>query len=181
MPPVREQVQIRITPPVLKEYSSQAVDEYSPETLLCQRTLSLQGQSLKDPMVHNKLRMLYFDWLNSAKSVTYKNDINWQRMCLNVSNELHNILIKATKILAIDFSDQTLRKLMDEVNKYELSPIGEIMARYNEEMLLLSPPKEEVQKFLDNCLCDPRLDKIRKSLEDYLNDKTDIISNLDYN
>ena len=101
-------------------------------------------------------------------------------MYLNVSNELHNILVKATKILAIDFSDQTLRKLMDEVNKYELSSMGEIMAHYNEEMLLLSPPKEKVKKFLDNCLYDPRLDKIRKSLEDYLNDKTDIISNLEY-
>ena len=181
MPPVKEQVQIRITPPLLKDYSAQAVDEYSPETLLCQRTLALQGQSTKDPIVHNKLRMLYFDWLNSAKSVTYKNDINGQRICLNVSNELHNILMKAMKISAVNFSDQTLRKLMDEVNKYELSPIGEIIARYNEEMLLLSPPKEEVQKFLDNCFYDPRLDKIRKSLEDYLNDKTDIISDLEYN
>ena len=179
MPPVKEEVQIRITPPVLKEFTSHAVDEYSPETLLCQRTLAMQGQSLRDPQVHNKLRMLYFEWMNSAKSVAYKNDINWQRVCLNVTNELHGILVKATKLPAIDFSDLILRKLMDEVNKYELSPIGEIIARYNEEMLLLAPPKETVQQFLDNCLCDPRLDKIRKSLQDYLNGKTDIINDLE--
>ena len=178
MPPVKEQVQVRITPPVLKEYSSQAVDEYSPETLLCQRTLALQGQPLKEVQTYNKLRMLYFDWLNSAKSVTYKNDINWQRLCLYVSNELHGILVNAAKIQVIDFSDIVRKKLMNEVNKYELSQIGEIMARYKEEMLLLSPPKEKVQQFLDNCLCDPRLDKIRKSLEDYLNGKTDIITDL---
>lgn len=178
MPPVKEQVQLRISPPQIRESSSNLVDEYTPETLLCIRTLSLQGGSLNEPETFNKLRTLYFEWLNSAKSVSYKNDINWQRVCLNLVNELHSKIVNAKKIPNIDFKDNVLRCLMDEVNKYELSPVGEIISRYNEEMLFMSPPVEEVQKFLDSCFCDPRLDKIRQSLENYINGVTSIISDV---
>ena len=177
-PPVKSQLKMRITPPVVKETNVEYVDEFSPEVLLCQRTLALEGASLKDALTYSQLRLLYFDWLNSAKSVTYKNNINWQRICLNVANHLHQKLMMATKEPDIKYSDLVRKSLEGEIDKYGLSSVGEIIARYQEKMLLLSPPKEEVRKFLDECLCDPRLDKVRKSLEDYLNDKTEIISDL---
>ena len=178
MPPVREQLKIMINPPVLKEEYAHVVDDYPPETLLCRQTLELQGKSLKVPEILSKTRMLYFEWQKTIKSVTYKNDMRWELTCRNVSNELHGMLVKANINPDIDFSDLVLKNLMEEANKYELSEIGEIINKYKDEMLLLSPPKEEVQKFLDNCLYDPRLDKIRKSLENYLKGNTDIISDM---
>lgn len=65
--------------------------------------------------------------------------------------------------------------MKEQVDKYQLSVVGKIIARYREELLFFSPPEEVVRKFLDECPYDTRLATIRRSLENYLNGETDII------
>ena len=92
-----------------------------------------------------------------------------------MTSELHRILVNSAKEPKIIFKDVFLKTLVDEVNKYKLSTVGEIIAKFRKEMAFLSPSKEDAIKFLDGCLFDPRLDSIRKSLEDYIDGKIDII------
>ena len=114
----------------------------------------------------------------SQKQVADKYSPQWCGISYRISNDIHRILVNSTKYPIIRFDDFVLKMLQDEASKEELSSIGKIIERYRKEMLFLSPPKSLAEKFLDSCLCNPRLDKIRKSLEDYINGKTDIITDI---
>ena len=92
-----------------------------------------------------------------------------------MTSELHRILVNSAKEPKIIFKDNFLKTLVDEVNKYKISTVGQTIIKFRKEMAFLSPSKEDAIKFLDGCLYDPRLDSIRKSLEEYINGKTDII------
>ena len=178
LPPLKEEKQVRITAPVLPDPEPTYVDEYSMQTIICRETISFQGKSLQDLAMLSKFRKIYFDWLNHGVTATNTNQINWKGICRSTSNDMHRILVNATKQPEVKFNDFIYRTLETEIKKYKLSAVGEIKKRYREEMLFMAPPKEKVQKFLEDCLYDTRLDGIRKSLEDYLNDKKDIISDL---
>ena len=178
LPPVKEDIQVRITAPILPDPETTYVEEYSAQTIICRETLSFQGKSLQDPDTLLKFRKIYFDWLNHGSTITSAKDVNWKGICIKVSNDMHRILINASKQPEVHFNDFIYRTLQTEVKKFKLSAIGEIKKRYRDEMLFMAPPKEKVQKFLEDCLYDVRLDGIRKSLEDYLNGKKDIITDL---
>ena len=68
--------------------------------------------------------------------------------------------------------------MKEVVDGIQLSAVGRLLAKYRDEMLFLAPPKDVVEKFLDSCLYDSRLTKVRKSLEDYLDGKTEIIMDI---
>lgn len=178
IPPLRNEVQQIIRAPELPDPEPTYVDEYSPQTLICRKTLTFQGQSLRQPEILATFRKAYFEWLDFNARALTENDINWKGICMKVSNEIHRILVNSNKEPTILFGDFILRILQEEVKKYRLSAVGEIKKRYQEEMLFMSPSKETVEKFLEECLYDSSLDSIRKSLEDYLNGNSDIISDI---
>jgi hypothetical protein len=111
-------------------------------------------------------------------SIQDKNDYTLSRLASKVSDEMHRLLTNSIKEPTISIKDAVLKMLEEEINKYKLSTIGVIIEKYQTDMLFMSPPKEDAEKFLDSCLCDSRLDKIRRSLENYINGKTDIITDL---
>ena len=174
MPPVRRDIEVRITAPVVKEGSATLVDEYSKGVQLCKRTLTYQGRSMRENALHGQIRALYFEWRETiGNSQTY--DQQWYQLAYRIINELHHILSNVHNNPVICFSDFALGKLKEESEKEKLSVIGITLERYHREMLFMSPDKDEAQRFLDSCLCDPRLNLIRKSMENYICGKTDII------
>ena len=88
------------------------------------------------------------------------------------------MLLNSAKEPVIQFSDYICDKLKEVTSRHQLSTVGRIIARYRDEMLFSSPPKDVAQKFLDECLYDPRLTTVRMSLENYINGKTDLITDL---
>lgn len=179
IPPVRNEVQLRISTPFVKDFNKKYVDEYSPHVLLCRHTLSYNGRSFNEnTTIPGQIRALYFEWINNQKQVVDKYSSQWCGISCQIANDIHRILVNSSKYPIIRFDDFVLKLLQDEVSREELSSIGKIIERYRKEMLFLSPPKNIAEKFLDSCLCDPRLDVIRRSLEDYISGKTDIITDL---
>lgn len=178
MPAVRKEVQIRITAPVAKDGNVQYVDDYPYEVVLCQRTLTYHGRSSRENTLPGQLRALYFEWIELGKRSLFGNDTKWRSIAINVSNDIHRILVGMSRQESVKFSDFTYRALSEEVDNTRLSAIGNIKVRYQNEMLFLAPPKDVVERFLDDCLIDPRLANIRQSLENYLEGKTEIIIDL---
>lgn len=178
LPPARREVQIRISTPIIKDGDVEYVDEYSPQILLCQRTLSYNGRSFQENTVLSQLRSLYFEWLDCTKLEMDESDTDWYDVSDRVANDIQRLLINSDKEPTIQFSDAVYKMLQEKVNKVQLSAIGETIVKFREEMLFFSPPKDVVEKFLDSCLYVPSLAAIRKSLEDYINGKTDIITNI---
>lgn len=173
--PVKKEVSRRILPPVAADSNVAFVDELSPITLLCKRTLSYHGRSFRENTMAAQLRALYFEWLDITKKPQHEVDNYALGIAYRMSSELHRILVNSSKEPIITFKDVFLQTLKDEVNKYKLSAVGLTIAKFRDDMLFLSPSKEDAIRFLDGCLYDPRLASIRKSLEDYINGKTDII------
>ena len=179
LPPSRQEEQIRISAPIVKGSNVCYVDEYPSHLSLCQNTLSYQGRSFSEQNIVRKIRSLYFDWHNLyMSSIQDKNDYTLSRLASKVSDEMHRLLTNSIKEPTISIKDAVLKMLEEEINKYKLSTIGVIIKKYQTDMLFMSPPKEDAEKFLDSCLCDSRLDKIRRSLENYIKGKTDIITDL---
>lgn len=175
LPPVSRQIQMRVAAPVAKDGDVVCVDEFSPEILLCQRTLAYHDRSFTDNTLTGKIRSLYFKWLEYTKSDLENLDYHWNSIACKVSRDLHRILVNSSQDPQIRFDDCIYKILHDEIGKYRLSTVGEITKKYRETMLFMSPPKEVAEAFLDSCLYDTRLAKIRQSLENYINGKTDII------
>lgn len=69
--------------------------------------------------------------------------------------------------------------MIDILTSEYLEPNGLYLARFDKEMLFLSPKKSVAQAFLDEMPCSPRLDSIRKCIQDYIDGKTDIIHSAD--
>ena len=178
LPPPRHEVQIRISSPIVRDTNVYFVEEYPPEILLCKRTMAYQGRSFRENNMPGQIRALYFEWLEWNKQDAGQSLLARRGISYKVSNELHRLLVNSAKELVIQF-DAAIYSIMKEVvDRVQLSAVGRLLARYRDEMLFLAPPKDVVEKFLDSCLYDSRLTKVRKSLEDYLNGKTKIIMDI---
>lgn len=176
LPPERREVSLRITAPSAPgEGAVTYVEEFSPLTVLCRRTLALQGRSFNEPTILEQARTLYFEWMDLAEKPQEEIDNHWLAIAAGITDELYRILVNSPGIPVIKFKDILLKTLEEEANKYAISAVGQIIARFREEMAFLAPAKEEAVRFLDGCLYDARLAKIRKSLEDYIEGKTKII------
>ena len=172
LPPERNNIVTRITSPIVKDANVIYVDEFSPLTLLCKRTISYHGKSFLEKTIPGQIRALYYEWLALYNST---DDKHWKGVANKISSELHRILVNSTKQPLISFNDVFYKTLEDEVNKYQLSEVGKTIIKFRKEMVFLAPPKEIAEEFLDSCLYDVRLASIRKSIEDYINGKTEII------
>lgn len=178
LPPPRHEVQIRISSPIVRDTNVYFVEEYPPEILLCKRTMAYQGRSFRENTMPGQIRALYFEWLEWNKQDAGQSLLARRGISYKVSNELHRLLVNSAKEPVIQF-DVAIYSIMKEVmDGVQLSAVGRLLARYRDEMLFLAPPKDVVEKFLDSCLYDSRLTKVRKSLEDYLNGKTEIIMDI---
>lgn len=166
---------VSVALPEALDESVDYVDEYPPGIELCRRTLNLHGCPFGDKGVIKSLRTLYFEWGALAKTTRHNFDIEWALTSQDVAKDIQRVLEQAATAARVEFSGFSCRTMLRYVEKVRLSPVGEIMQRFKAEMQLLSPPKEEAQAFLDGCLCDPKLDKIRQSLEAYISGQTPII------
>lgn len=178
IPPARHDVQVRISTPIGDEDDVTYVDEYPPEIALCNRTLAFQGRSFYENTMLGQIRALYFDWIEWCNKDMGNSELSRRGISYRITNDIHRILVNAANEPTICFDEFTYRVLKEAVANVKLSSVGKLIAKYREEMLFLTPPKEKVEEFLDSCLYDSRLDKIRKSLEDYLQGKTEIIMDI---
>ena len=178
LPPPRHEIQIRITSPIVKDANVYFVDEYPPEILLCKRTMAYQGRSFRENTMPGQIRALYFEWLEWNKQDAGQSLLARRGISYKVSNELHRLLVNSAKEPVIQFDDAIYNLMKEVVDGIQLSAVGRLLAKYRDEMLFLAPPKDVVEKFLDSCLYDSRLTKVRKSLEDYLDGKTEIIMDI---
>lgn len=178
LPPPRHEIQIRITSPMVKDANVYFVDEYPPEILLCKRTMAYQGRSFRENTMPGQIRALYFEWLEWNKQDAGQSLLARRGISYKVSNELHRLLVNSAKEPVIQFDDAIYNLMKEVVDGIQLSAVGRLLAKYHDEMLFLAPPKDVVEKFLDSCLYDSRLTKVRKSLEDYLDGKTEIIMDI---
>ena len=150
------------------------VDEFSPLDLLCTRTLKCEGMSLADGNVVMELRSLYFEWQKYSRDGKALESLGYAIPSM-IINTIQKSMANAAALQTFHFDAFLIRKLSQQVNKYQLSTYGKFIERYRKEMFFQSPPKEKAEQFLDECLYDSRYDSIRKSLEDYITGKTDII------
>lgn len=125
-----------------------------------------------------QIRALYFEWLEWNKQDAGQSLLARRGISYKVSNELHRLLVNSTKEPVICYDEAIFNILKEVVDSVQLSAVGKLLAKYRDEMLFLAPPKSAVEKFLDSCLYDTRLAKVRISLENYLNGKTEIIMDL---
>lgn len=179
MPPAKREVQVRISAPVVKDDKILYTDELPLHITLCNRTLAYQGRSFKEVTIPGQMRALYLQWHDLSLTPTEcEAQFCWNDFTKRIADEIHWMLINSTKEPVIQFSDYIFNKLKEVTGKHQLSAVGRIIARYRDEMLFTSPPKNVAEKFLDECLCDPRLATIRTSVENYLKGKTDLITDL---
>lgn len=178
LPPPRHEIQIRITSPIVKDANVYFVDEYPPEILLCKCTMAYQGRSFRENTMPGQIRALYFEWLEWNKQHAGQSLLARRGISYKVSNELHRLLVNSAQEPVIQFDDAIYNLMKEVVDGIQLSAVGRLLAKYRDEMLFLAPPKDVVEKFLDSCLYDSRLTKVRKSLEDYLDGKTEIIMDI---
>ena len=178
LPPAKRDMQVRISAPETKD-KVLYTDELPPHIILCNRTLSYHGRSFKENTMPGQIRALYLQWHDLSKAQILDGELgSWEAFAQKVADEIHRMLINSVKVPVIQFSDYVCDKLTEVTSRHQLSAVGRIIARYRDEMLFSSPPKDVAQKFLDECLYDPRLATIRASLENYINGKTDLITDL---
>ena len=173
MPPVRREVQVRITPPPQPENATKFVEQISPFGLLCKRTLPYEGHSLRENLIPGQIRALYYAWEEGLRSFEQLHKSH----AYTIYRDLYRILSNISKQPQIHFDKETMDILVDGAGE-ELSSVGKVMQRYKEDFVFLAPDKDAVEKFMDTFPCSDRLKFIKQSLEKYLNGETDIIIEL---
>lgn len=83
------------------------------------------------------------------------------------------------KAFAVGLAQNVKTLLQDILDSEYLDTNGLYFARFEDEMMFMSPEKSAAQAFLDAMPCSATLDGIKKCIEDYLEDKTDIINSPD--
>lgn len=89
--------------------------------------------------------------------------------------ELQKIMENKSELGKVDLGSE-YRKLLQEILDSEyLDASGEFLLRFDKEMMYLSPEKSVAQAFLDEMPCSPKLESIRRCIQDYLDGKTEMI------
>ena len=177
MPPVKESVLLRISAPeVAQEKKGKAVFRHSEVYLISQETMALSGEKLNNSTI-DALRRMYMKWKYNVTAMTEQKDITYSEANF-IGNTIRNIIERKAKLDRADFGDAEyiLQRVLDSEH---LDANGVVVSRFNEEMLFLAPEKETAQTFLDSVPCSPRLESMRKCLQDYIDGKTDIINSPD--
>ena len=146
--------------------------------------MSLKGLSLWLHGTMDALRRNYMKWKNYyANSVMRKDDIAKGQPSLSVQHdicrELRSVIENRSKASSVNFSRDVTDNLQDILDSEYLETTGLYQAKFDDEMLFLSPEKQAAQAFLDDLPCSPSFDGVRKCIQDYLDGKTDIINSPD--
>lgn len=185
MPPVKEKLLLRISAPLIpKVQKGKPVSRHSEYYNLANETMSLNGLSLGLRGTMDALRRNYMKWKNYyANSVMRKDDITKGQPSLSVQHdicrELRLVIESRSKAASVNFSREITDNLQDILDSEYLETNGLYQAKFDDEMLFLSPEKQAAQAFLDDLPCSPRFEGIRKCVQDYLDGKTDIINSPD--
>ena len=173
MPPIRREVQIRITTPPLPENATKFVEQISPFALLCKRTLQYEGHSLRENMIPEQIRALYYAWEDGWLSFAHP----YSSHAYTINRDIYRILSNLSTQPEIHFGKEAMELLVDGAGE-ELSAVGKIIQRYKDNFVFLAPDKDDVVKFIDTFPCCDRLKYVKQSLEKYINGETDIIIEL---
>lgn len=140
------------------------------------------------PMPHiqrstiDALRRCYMKWKEyfclSASRVSQQQEVQpslveQRKVCRDLQRVIGN------KASAVELSPNVKALLQDILDIEYLDTNGLYYAKFEDEMMFMSPEKSVAQAFLYTLPCSATLDGIRKCIEDYLEDKTDIINSPD--
>lgn len=185
MPPIREKLLLRISAPIVQKAKlGEPVFKHSEHYLLAEETMSLEGLSLNIRSTLDALRRNYFKWkAYYSRCVSQRNNLRKEQPTLSaqrdVCRELRLVIENKTKSSFVNYDMEIKRMLQSILDSEYLETNGLFLARFDSEMLFFSPEKSVVQAFLDEMPCSPRLDAIRKCIQDYIDGKTDIIHSAD--
>lgn len=185
MPPGKENLLLRISAPcITKEQKGKPVFKHSERYNLAKETIALDGMPMALRSTIDALRQCYLKWKNfyitSAGKVSQRLEVqpvleDQREVCLNLRQVLEN----KTKAKSSCLKDKVKAMLQGILDSEYLDTNGLYFLKFEEEMLFMSPEKSEAQAFLNAMPCSTALDGIRKCIEDYLNNKTDIINSPD--
>lgn len=164
------------TPDLAHTPKGEAVLRHSRLYLLARETMELSGQALQGVSMRQYLRAIYLRWKDPELSRDDHCLIYWRYQAL-IDRELKSYLEGREQATTIVFSSDLQSFLQAVLDSEYLDRAGQSLARFEEEMLFLSPSKEEVQAFLDTIPLSPSLESMRICLEDYLKGKTQVIHN----
>ena len=185
MPPIREKLLLRISSPIVQKAQLGApVFKHSEHYLLAEETMSLEGLPLNVRSTLDALRRNYMKWkAYYSRCVSQREKLRKEQPTLSaqrdVCRELRMVIENKTKSTNVNYDLEIKRMLQSILDSEYLETNGLYLARFDSEMLFFSPEKSVAQAFLDEMPCSPRLDAIRKCIQDYIDGKTDIIHSAD--
>ena len=176
---------LRISAPVaMGEQKGKPVFRHSEHYCLAQETMDLD----RLPLPHiqrstiDALRRCYMKWKDyyrlSITRVSLQQEVQpslveQREVCRDLQRVIGN------KAFAVELAQNVKAPLQDILDSEYLDTNGHNYAKSEDEMMFMSPEKSVAQAFLDALPCSATLDGIRKCIEDYLEDKTDIINSPD--
>ncbi len=181
-PPVKKSILLRISAPIVRKMQKgQPVSQHSEIYTLAEKAMDLNGQPLNVRTSTDNLRRVYQAWKIFYNT---RSQIWCQGYCTmsDVRGLCHELLVVAenkSKAHAVCFSPDAQKILQTILDSEYLEPGDLFLARFDDEMLFQSPDKAQAQAFLDNMPCSPRLDDIRKCVQDYVDGKTDVVNSPD--
>lgn len=186
MPPIKEKLLLRISAPVLqKSHKGQPVFKHSEYYNLSKETMSLEGLSLNSRSTLDALRRNYINWkvYYSRSSAYQRNNLPKDQPSLTdiqkICHELIIVIENKAKADFVNYDTDIKHQLQTILDSEYLEPNGLYVTKFEQEMLFFSPEKTIAQAFIDEMPYSPRLDGIRKCIQDYIEEKTDIINSPD--
>ncbi len=181
LPPVRENLLLRISAPVVQgARTGRAVMKHSDCYLLAEETMALRGLPLGQRSTVDALRRNYLGWKRFyhreyIKSIESRGIMNIHE-CWMILRELQYVTENIAKAVKVDFSYEVSGVLQKILDSEYLDDCNQYLEKFDEQMLFLSPDKSEAQAFLDAMPCSQRLDGVKKCLLDYIEGRTDMIN-----
>lgn len=107
-----------------------------------------------------------------SRTISQVNNINNNQLTLStqrdICRELSLVIENKTKSTVVNY-DREIKRILQGILDSEYLEINELfLARFDAEMVFFSPEKSVTQAFLDEMPCSPRLDAIRKCIQDYI-------------
>ncbi len=184
MPPVKEKILLRISAPLIpKAQKGKPVSRHSEYYNLANETMSLKGLSLGLRGTMDAMRRNYMKWKDYYNNSLLQSNMPKEQPSLSVQRdicrELRLVIENRGQAPSVNFSREVTGNLQDILDSEYLETNGLYQAKFDDEMLFMSPEKQVAQAFLDDLPCSPRFDGVRKCIQDYIDGKTDIINSPD--
>lgn len=180
LPPVKEKTTLSISAPDLNNvYVEKTVSKHSELYQLAENAMVLLEMPLAIQGTVDALRRVYMSWINySPTKKDLPHNVSVQDL-YDVCDELRIVIGNKSKVKTVDFNPKVKKTLKSILLSERLSPEGSCLAKFEKEMLFLSPDIDVAQTFIDEMPYSPKLDKVRQCVLDYIEGKTLIISSPD--